>query len=142
MSNVAARPAHERHGIRLGVVRMVNDTDILVVNQTGGNATRVASRCVMMDSGAQPVMIGKGLAHELGLVAEDLAPCPYTIVTSIGHVERATGYTREPLQHSFRVKSGNSPAPLLLRCTVTDATNYDISVGQQTLYPLGFDLDN
>ena len=74
-------------------MRMVNDTGILVVNQTGGNATRVAPRCMMMDSGAQPGMIGKKLAEELGLAAEDLAPCPFTIVISVGHVERATGYT-------------------------------------------------
>ena len=33
---------------------MVNDTDILVVSRIGGNATRVAPRCLMMYSGAQP----------------------------------------------------------------------------------------
>ena len=55
----------------------------------------------MMDSRAQLVMIGKRFAQELGLAAEDLALCPFTIVTSIGHVERATGYNREPLQLSF-----------------------------------------
>ena len=57
-------------------------------------------------------------------------------------MEWATSYTREPLQLSFRVKLGDPPAPLLLRCAVTDATNYDILVGQQALYPLGFGLDN
>ena len=55
----------------------------------------------MMDSGAQPVMICKKLAQNLQLIADNLTPCPITIVTSIGHVERATGYTREPLQISF-----------------------------------------
>jgi hypothetical protein len=121
---------------------MVNDSDILMVSRAGGNPIRVASQCVMMDSGAQPVMIGKKFAQELRLTADDLAPCPFTIVTSIGQVERATGYTREPLQLSFRVKLGHSPAPLLLRCAVMDATNYDILVGQQAFYPLGFGLDN
>jgi hypothetical protein len=75
-------------------------------------------------------------------MTDDLAPCPFTIVTSIGHMERATGYTWESLQLSFRVKREDSLAPLLLRCAVTDATNYDILVGQQTLYPLRFGLDN
>ena len=121
---------------------MVNDTGILVVSRTGGKATRVAPRYVMMDSGAQLVMIGKKLTQELGLAAKDLAPCPFTIVTSVGYVERATGYIQEPLQLSFRVKPGDPPAPLLLRCTMTNATNYDILVGQQVLYPLGFGLDN
>ena len=53
---------------------MVNDIGILVVGQTRGNATRVAPRCVMMDSRAQPVMISKKFAQELGLATEDLAP--------------------------------------------------------------------
>ena len=123
-------------------MHIVNDTGILVVSQVGGNATRVAPHFVMMDLRAQPVMINKRLGHQLGLAAENLAPCPFTIVTSIGHVEQATGYTREPLQLSFRVKPGYPPAPLLLSCTVTDATNYDIFVGQQSLYRLGFGLDN
>jgi hypothetical protein len=96
----------------------------------------------MMDSGAHHVMIGKKFAQKLRLTANDLASCPFTIVTSIGHVERATSYTREPFQLSFRVKLGDSPAPLLLRCVVTDATNYDILVGQQAFYRLRFGLDN
>jgi hypothetical protein len=35
LSDVAARPAHERHIIRPCVVRMVNDTGILVVSRVG-----------------------------------------------------------------------------------------------------------
>ena len=65
LSDVAARPARERHGIRPGIVRMVNDIGILVVSRIGGNATQVAPHRVMMDLGAQPVMISKRLAQEL-----------------------------------------------------------------------------
>jgi hypothetical protein len=96
----------------------------------------------MMISKAQPVMIGNKLAHDLQLTADNLALCSFTIVIFIGHVERATGYTQEPLQLSFRVKPGDPPAPFLLRCAVTDATNYDILVCQQTLYLFDFVLDN
>ena len=141
LSDVAAGSACERRGIRSGVMCIVNDIGILVLSQTGGNATQVAPRCVMMDSKAQPVMIGKRLAHELGLAAKDLAPCPLTIVTFIGHVERATGYTWEPLQLCFRVKPIDPPATLLLMCAVTNVTNYDNLGGQQAHYPLGFGLD-
>ena len=142
LSDVAARSTRERRDIRPGVVWMVNDFGILMVSRARNNRIRVAFQCVMMDSGAQPVMISEKLVQELQLTADDLAPYPFTIVTSIGHVEQAIGYIREPLQLSFRVKLGDSPAPLLLRCVVTDATNYDILVGQQALYPLSFGLDN
>ena len=59
LSDVATRLACERQGIRPSVVHMVNDSSILVVSQAGGNIMRVAPKCVMMDSGAQPVIIGK-----------------------------------------------------------------------------------
>jgi hypothetical protein len=120
---------------------MVNDSDILMVSRARGNPIRVAPQCVM-DSEAQHVMISKKLEQKLRLTADNLVPCPFTIVTSIGHVERTTGYTREPLQLSFRIKCGDSLTPLFLRYAVPDATNYDILVGQQALYPLGFGLDN
>lgn len=66
---------------------MVNDTGIPVVGRTGVNTIQVAPHNVMIDSGAQPVIIGKRLAQELRLTVEDLAPCPFTIITSIGYVE-------------------------------------------------------
>ena len=141
-SDIAAQPSREHQGIRLGVVHIVNDSNILVVSRTGGNTIRVAPQCVMMDSGAQPVIISKKLAHNFWVMADDLAPCPFTIVTSIGHVEQANGYTQEPLQLNFRVKPRDPSAPLLLRCAVTEATNYDILVGQEALYLLSFGLDN
>ena len=96
----------------------------------------------MMDLGAQPIMIGKKLAHELRLTADDLAPYPFTIVTSIGHVERATGYTWEPLELSFRVKPRDPSIHLFLKCEVTNATNYNILIDHQAFYPFDFGLDN
>lgn len=142
LSDVAARSARERRNLRPGVVRLVNDNNVLVVSRTGGNATRATPLRVMMDSGAQPVMIGKRLAQELGLSAADLEPCPFTIVTSVGGTERATGYTRQPLQLIFCIGPRPLYSHLSLQCAVTSATNYDILVGQQALYPLGFGLDN
>ena len=121
---------------------MVHDFCILVVSRVGGNPIRVAPHCVLMHSEAQPVMICKKLAQELWLTADDLAPCPFTIVTLVGHMERATFYMGEPLQLSFRVKPRDPPTPLLLRCAVMNAIKYDILIGQQTFYPLNFDLDN
>ena len=55
---------------------MMNGFGILVVNRAGGNAIRVAPQCVMMDSGAQSVMIDKMLAHKLWLTSDGMAPSP------------------------------------------------------------------
>lgn len=56
-------------------------------------------------------------------------------------MEHAIDYTREPLQLSFRVKPGNLSAHIILKCSVTNVTNYNILIGHQIFYPLEFDLD-
>ena len=85
--DVVARFARERRSIRPNVVRIVNDIDILVVTWVGGNALQVAPKCMMMNSKIQPIMIDKRLGHELCMTADDLIPCPFTIVIFIGHME-------------------------------------------------------
>lgn len=103
-SDVVARHAREHQGIRHDVVRIVNESGILMVSQIGGNIIQIVLHYVMMDLGVHPIMIGKKIAYELQLTADDLTPCPFTIVTSIGHVKQTTSYTRESLQLSFHVK--------------------------------------
>ena len=93
LSDVAARSARERRNLRPGVVCLGNDGGVMVVACTDGNFTRATPLRVMLDSGAQPVMIGKQLAQDLGLGAADLEPCPFTIVTSVWGTEKAMGYT-------------------------------------------------
>jgi hypothetical protein len=63
-------------------------------------------------------------------------------VTSRGGTKRATGYTKTPLRLIFNVRAGPTYTHLSMKCVVTNATNYDILVGQQAFYPLGFGLDN
>lgn len=60
--DIVARFARKRRGIQVGIVRMVNDSYILMVSWTRGNTIHDASQSVMMDSEAQPVVIDKRLA--------------------------------------------------------------------------------
>jgi hypothetical protein len=142
LADIFARPARERHNLQLGVVRLINDESLFVVSRTDIPVIRATPLRVMMDSGAQPVMIGKGLADSFALTPANLDPCPFTIVTSVGDTERATGYTKTPLHLIFNVVAGPTYTHLSMKCVVTNATNYDILVAQQVLYPLGFGLDN
>lgn len=142
LSDVAARSARERCTLRPGVVRLANNGGVMAVGRTDGPSIRATPLRVILDTGAQPVMIGRQLAQDLGLGAADLEPCPFTIVTSVGSTEKAMGYTRHPLRLMFGVGTGPLYSHVSLQCAVTDATNYDILVGQHALYPLGFGVDN
>lgn len=142
LSDVAARSARKRRSVRPEVVRLVNDGGVMVVGCTEGNSTRVGPHRIILDSGAQPMMIDNQLAKDLGLCNADLEQCPFTIVTSVGGTEKAMGYTRHPLQLMFGVGVGPLFSHVSLQCDVSGATNYDILVGQYVLYPLGFGVDN
>ena len=66
---------------------MVNDSGISVGSQAGGNNIWGDLHCVMMDLGAQSVMIDMMFLQELQLITNDLTSWVFTIVTSIGHIE-------------------------------------------------------
>lgn len=95
----------------------MNDNNVLVVSHIGSDSTWVTPLRVMMDSRAQLVLICKCLVEELGLTAADLEPCPFIIVTSISHSERATGFTREPLRLIFCAGSDSLTSHLFLKCS-------------------------
>ena len=76
-----------------------------------------------MDTGAQPVILGKRLAAELGLTASDLDSCPFMVATSLGSTEQPRGITKEPLRLRFQVGS-DAYAYTVIRCVVTNAETH------------------
>jgi len=84
---------------------------------------------VLLDIGAQPVMLGKLLAQSLGLLSCNLDPCPVTIATSLGGMEQPMGLTKELLRLQFNVDT-DAFTHISLRYVVTSATSYDILLGQ------------
>ena len=86
-------------------------------------------------------MLGKLLVQSLDFSANDLDPCPFTIATSLGGTEQPTGITKEPLRLQFKVGT-NAYTHISVRCVITSATSYDILLGQQALYPIGFGHDS
>ena len=139
LASVSARPARERQQLKPGVVRLINHGHVFSVSS--GKRQGVFPTRVLLDTGAQPVMIGRRLADELHITANDLEPCPFMIATSVGGTERASGMTREALCLQFKVGS-DAYTYLSVKCVVTGAQTYDILLGQQALYPIGFGHDS
>jgi hypothetical protein len=54
-------------------------------------------RRVLLDSGAQPLMLEASAVAGLELTKDTLEECPWTISTSIGETERAIGITKAEL---------------------------------------------
>ena len=55
--------------------------------------------------------------------------------------EQPIGLTKESLRLQFKV-GADAFTYVAVRCVVTNATTYDILLGQHALYPIGFSLDN
>jgi hypothetical protein len=95
VKTMLARPAIERSSITLGIVVVDNSQGIF---QLVGPKWKVfVLRWVLLDSGAQPLMLGVSAIEELGLTKDILEKCPWTISTSMGGTEHATAITKGEL---------------------------------------------
>lgn len=95
VKTMAARLAIERSSMTPGVVVVDNSQGIF---QLVGPKGRVyVPRRVLLDSGAEPLMLGASAIEGLGLTEDTLATCPWTISTSMGGTEHATGITEKEL---------------------------------------------
>lgn len=87
-------------------------------------------------------MVDKGFVDELELMAWNLEPYPFNILTWLGGTKWAIGQTKKHLHLIFQMGSEPTDSHFSFKCAITSDTNYDILIGQQTLYLFGFGLDN
>jgi hypothetical protein len=90
-----ARPAIERSSIIPGVVVVDNSQGIFQL--VGPKGKVFMPRRVLLDSGAQPLMLEASAIEGLGLTKDTLEKCPWTISTSMGGMEYATAITKGEL---------------------------------------------
>jgi hypothetical protein len=88
VKTMPARPAIERSSITLGLVVVDNSQGIFQL--IGPKGKVFMPQQVLLDSRAQPLMLGASTIEELGLTKATLEKCPWTISTSMGGTEHAT----------------------------------------------------
>lgn len=99
-----------------------------------------APRVVLLDIGAQPVIIGGTLAARLKLTGTALQKSAWSIRTASGSVESVNGETLDTVNLAFKPGTRDEVV-LKVKCLVTKATNYDILIGMEALFPPGFCID-
>jgi hypothetical protein len=94
---------------------------------------------VLLDSGAQPLMLGKATCIGLGIRRSELEPCPFLIQTSLGGAsDRFHFMTRERLSMRMRLDHAIDSSRLGVTVVVTIVESYDVLVGGVVLYRMGF----
>ncbi len=97
---------------------------------------------VLLDFGAQPLMLGKATCIGLSIRRSELEPCPFQIQTSLGGAsDRFHFMTRERLLVQMRPDHATDSSRLGVIVVVTVAKSYDVLVGGVVLYPMGFQMD-
>ncbi|BBN08355.1 hypothetical protein Mp_4g10890 [Marchantia polymorpha subsp. ruderalis] len=140
MESLPARPAIDRESIVPGVCMMDNRSGVFrLVSATG--QVYVPAR-VLLDFGAQPLMLGKIACISLGVRRSELEPCPFQIQTSLGGIsDRSYKMTRERILVQLRHGHAQDSSQFGVRAVVTSAESYDVLVGGAVLYPMEFRMD-
>jgi hypothetical protein len=95
VKTMPARPAIERSSITPSVVVVDNSQGTFQLVEPKRKV--FVPRRVLLDSGAQPLMLGASAIEGLGLTKDTLEKCPWTISTSMGGMEHATAITKGEL---------------------------------------------
>jgi hypothetical protein len=139
VKTMPARPAIERSSIIPSVVVVDNSQGIFQL--VGPKGKVFVPRQVLLDSGAQPLMLGVSAIEGLGLTKDTLEKCPWTISTSMGGTEHATAITKGELALKLNQDDVEDAGFMNVKAIVTEAKSYDVLVGSMVLYPIGFTLD-
>jgi hypothetical protein len=116
-------------------VTIVDNTKLAI--QMGGHTPRV----VLLDTGAQPVIFGVQFAKKMGMLNSKLQKSMWQIHTTKGSVEEVLGESSNLIALNFN-EGTDYEFCLQVRCLVTNATSYDMLIGQEALFPPGFTIDN
>jgi hypothetical protein len=98
-------------------------------------------RRVLLDSGAQLLMLGASAIVGLELTKDTLVECPWITSTSIGGTECTTGITKVELSLKLNQEDVEDVGSMKVKVIVTEAKSYDVLVGTIVLYSMGFTLD-
>jgi len=103
----------------------------------GGHTPRV----VLLDTGAQPVILGVQFAKKMGMLNSKSRKSMWQICTDSGSVEEVLGESSDLIALKFN-EGTDRELCLQVKCLVTNATSYDVFIGQKAMFSPGFTIDN
>ncbi len=124
----------ERTSICTGVAIVDNIGSAI---QVGGHTPRM----VLLDTGAQPVILGVQFAKKMGMFDSKLRKFMWQFRIASGSVEEVLGESSDLIAIKFN-EGTDQELCLQVKCLVANATSYDVLIGQEALFPPGFTIDN
>jgi hypothetical protein len=87
------------------------------------------------------MILGVHFAKKMGMLDSKLQKSMWQICTSSGNIEEVFKESSNLIGLNFN-EGTYQELCLHVRCLVTNAINYDVLIGQEALFPLGFTIDN
>jgi hypothetical protein len=140
MDALPVRPAIDHERLTPSVCMLDNQSGIFQLVNPTGQVYR--PNRVLLDSSAQPLMLGKAACIGLGIRSSELEPWPFQIQTSLGGAsDRSNFMIHEKLSMQMKPNHVINSSKLGMTVIVTAAELYDVLVGSVVLYPMGFQMD-
>ncbi len=137
MDALPAWPAIDHERLTPGVYMLDNQSGIFRLVSLTGQVYSLNR--VLLDSSAQPLMLGKVTCIGLGIRRSELEPCPFQIQTSLGGAsDRSHFMTHERLSVQMKSDHATNSSRLGVTTIVITVESYDVLVGGAMLYPMGF----
>jgi hypothetical protein len=111
--------------------------NIKSIIQVGGHTPKV----VLLDIGAQPMILGVQFAKKIGMFDSKLWKSMWEIYIASGSIEEVLGESSNSIPLNFN-ESIDQELCVQVRCLITNATSYNVLIGQKAPFPLGFTTDN
>jgi hypothetical protein len=96
---------------------------------------------VLLDTGAQPVIFRVQFVKKMGMLNSKLRKSMWQIRTTSGNVKEVLGESSDLIALNFN-EGTDQELCLQVRCLVTNATSYDVLIGQEAMFSPGFIIDN
>jgi hypothetical protein len=87
------------------------------------------------------VILGVQFAKKMGMLDSKLQKSMWQIRTVNGSIEEVPGESSDLITINFN-EDTNQELCLQVKCLVTNAISFDMLIGQEALFPLGFTIDN
>jgi len=102
----------------------------------GGHTPKV----VLLDTGAQPMILGVQFIKKMGMFDSRQRKSMWQICTANGSIEEVLGKSLDFITLNFN-EGTHQELCLHVKCLVTNATSYDVLIGQEALFPTCFTID-
>ncbi len=116
-------------------VAIVNNIESAI--QVGGHTPIV----VLLDIGAQLVILGVQFAKKMGMLDSKLRKSMWQIRIINGSIKEVLGESSDLIALNFD-EGINQELCLQVKCLITNATNYNVVIGQDAPFPPSFTIDN